>query len=240
MKVDKNLLYSNIKLKISETNKKIGDVEVEAGMTAGYLSKLQKDDAKNNNILDFIVSVSEILGISVDSLVHVDYSSLTKTERYFADFIDKLIRETTEGVLCWNKETVETLNDFYYQSEHPLFVPDEIHGDTYEPKSFKYNSLFESGVNISSDCYNVEINGSTLYLMNTYSKNEPFGVELYFVKPVDYEQSNVIKICQIGVNSPLEKLGGDLNAAAKESSNHIKLDNNAKSIIDDFMNDIPF
>ena len=60
MKVDKNLLYSNIKLKISESNKKIGDVEVEAGMTAGYLSKLQKDEAKNNNILDFIVSVSEI------------------------------------------------------------------------------------------------------------------------------------------------------------------------------------
>ena len=240
MKVDKNLLYSNIKLKISEANKKIGDVEVEAGMTAGYLSKLQKDDAKNNNILDFVVSVSEILEVSVETLVHIDYSSLTKTERYFADFIDKLIRETTEGNLCWNKETKEMLEDFQYQSMHPLFEISERESETYQPIRYGYNSLFDKGVDISSDCYNVEINGSTLYLMNVFSKNEPFGYELYFVKPVDYEHSNVIKVCQIGVNSPLEKIGGDLYTVAKESSNHIKLDNNAKSIIDDFMNDIPF
>ena len=209
-------------------------------MTAGYLSKLQKDESKTNNILDFIVNVSGLLGVSVDSLVHLDFSSLTKNEKYFADFIDKLIRETTEGNLCWDKETKETLNDFCYQSQHPLFIADELHSDTYEPKSYKYNSLFEKNVKISSDCYNVEINGATLYFMNVYSENEPFGIELYFVKPIDYEHNNVIKICQIGVNSPLEKIGGDLCNAANESSNHIKLDNNAKSIIDDFMSDIPF
>lgn len=149
MKVDKNLLYSNIKLKISEANKKIGDVEVEAGMTAGYLSKLQKDDSKNNNILDFVVSVSEILGISVDSLVHIDFSSLTKTEKYFADFINKLIRETTEGELCWDKETMNNLNDFSYQYSHPLFEITERYSN-YEPKKMAYKSLFSAGASLST------------------------------------------------------------------------------------------
>lgn len=238
MKVDKNCLCANIKLKIAEANKKIGDVEVQAGMTAGYLSKLQKDESRNNNILDFVVNVSEILEISIDSLIHVDYSSLSKTEKYFADFIDKIIRDTTEGNLIWNKETKEELEDFQYQSSHPLFDVTERESDTYEPKRYGYNSLFDKNVNISSDCYNVEIGDSSLYLMNVYSKKEPFGIELYFVKDLGMEHYQVIKICQIGVNSPLEKLGADLNNAAKESSNHIKLDKDAKDIIDSYM--IPF
>lgn len=239
MKIDKNLLCSNIKLKIAEANKKIGDVEVQAGMTAGYLSKLQKDESKNNNILDFVANISEILNVSIDSLVHVDYSSLTKTERYFADFIDKIIKDTTEGTLAWNKETKEMLEDFSYQSQHPLFETTQLSSDgMYEPIKYGYNSLFDKGANISSDCYNVEIGDAVLYLMNIYSEKEPFGIELYFVKDLGMEHYQVIKICQIGVNSPLEKLGADLNNVAKESSNHIKLDKGAKDIIDSYM--IPF
>lgn len=228
---------------IYEQNKKIGDVEVEAGMTAGYLSKLQKDEAKNNNILDFVVNVSEILGISVDSLVHVDYSSLTKTEKYFADFIDKLIRETTEGELCWDKETMNNLNNYSYQYSHPLFEITERDGGSYEPKKFAYKSLFSLGATLASDCFKVSLNDSTLYLMNVNISPDSFAFakEMYFVKYYQgNETSEVIKVCQIKNGSPLDKIANDLVMAAKESSNHIKLDNNAKSIIDDFMNDIPF
>lgn len=233
----KVLLYSNFMYWISKLNLKIGEFEAKAGMTPGYLSKLQKDESKGNNILDFMVNASKILGVSIDSLVSVDFSSLTKTEKYFADFIDKVIRDTTDGKLNWCKETTTLLQDFNYQSKHPLFKEmDPGYGEPW----YQYNSLFDINVNIGGECYYVNLVDSTLYLMNVYSNNEPFGVELYFVKNKPSNDKEVIKICQIETNSPLESLGGKLNSVAKESANHIHLNENAKSIIDDFMNDIPF
>ena len=244
----KTLLYSNFMFLISKLNLKIGEFEAKAGMTPGYLSKLQKEESKSNNILDFMVNASKILGVSIDSLVSVDYSSLTNIEKYFADFIDKLIRETTEGKLCWDKELISNLNDFSYQYTHPLFEATERYSDTYEPKKFGYKSLFCVNAEIASDCYNVTLNDSTLYLMtvNISPDSFEFAQEMYFVKYYQgSEEPEVIKICQIKENSPLSKIANNLVMAAKESSNHIKIDNNARNIIDDFMNeenikDIPF
>ena len=241
LKIDKSQLYSNIKYKITEKNLKIGDVETRAGMTAGYLSKLQKDESKTNNILDFIVNVAKLLDVSIDSLIHVDYASLTNTEKYFADFIDKLIRDTIADELQWEKESFESFDDFHYQAQHPLFKVIEYEDGTYEPKKMGYNSFFTPGAQVLSDCFNVRIKEKRLYLMNVLISQSVSAKELYFVQwKSDFEYPKVIKICQIDTNSPLNELTEDLVMTARESSTHIKLEDAAKAIIDDFMSGIPF
>ena len=239
MKIDKSQLYSNIKYKITEKNLKIGEVETKAGMTAGYLSKLQKDESKTNNILDFIVNVAKLLDVSIDSLIHVDYASLTNAEEYFANFLDKLIRDTLAEELQWERESFESFDAFDFQSQHPLFK--FVDPGPYEFKKMSYNSLFTPGAQILSDCFNVKIKSRRLYLMNVLISQSISAKELYFVQwDTGYEEPVVIKICQIDTNSPLNELAEDLVMTARESSTHIKLEDAAKAIIDDFMSGIPF
>ena len=241
LKIDKSQLYSNIKYKITEKNLKIGEVETKAGMTAGYLSKLQKDESKTNNILDFIVNVAKLLDVSIDSLIHVDYASLTNAEEYFANFLDKLIRDTLAEELEWEKEAFESFDDFSFQFKHPLFKIVKCEDSTYEPQEMGYNSLFTPGAQIQSDCFSTRIKNKRLYLMNVSISQSVSAKELYFVQSErGWEYPEVIKVCQIDTNSPLNELAEDLVMTARESSTHIKLEDAAKAIIDDFMSGIPF
>ena len=155
----KLLLHSNLMALLAQKNLKIGEFENKAGMTPGYISKLLKDDSKGNNILDFIVNASNILCVSIDSLVHVDISALTKAERYFSDFIDKIIRETTDGTLVWNREAKEDFENYQIRAKHPLFREYDV---PYNEVDYSYSSKFDINADISSDCYNVELYNSTL------------------------------------------------------------------------------
>ena len=115
-------------------------------------------------------------------MINLDYSNLTKTERYFADFIDKLIRDTVNEDLHWEKESLKSLEDFDYQMQHPLFKIIAQEDGTYEPKKFGYNSFFTPGAKINSDCYNVKIQENVLYLMNVSISECLSAKELYFIK----------------------------------------------------------
>lgn len=82
------LIFNNISYLIKEQGKKVGEVETQAGVSAGYISRNSKD-ANSKPGIDFLYKVSEILNTSIDTLIRIPLSELTPTKRYLFHSLKK-------------------------------------------------------------------------------------------------------------------------------------------------------
>lgn len=237
---DKKRCIANIYQLAKEQSIKIGDLEKKAGASAGYLSRINKDDNNSMPSIDFIAAVAKELGVSVDALIQNDYTTITATEKYLLAFIDKLLTRTNADELDWKKDSEIDMRNVGYDPEgdpaHPLFTygPNGIHSAPV------YNSRFNGDYEISGDCFHLKMPGndnSVLYLMCADmpgGKDLPFGgddYELYLVKR--WEVKPLCHACPD--NSPFYNALRQLYAAATESCKHPKLDFDVMQVIDIFM-----
>lgn len=70
-------------------------------------------------------SADLITGAVKNTLLNIDLSGLTPTERYLITFIEKLKRDTADDKLEWMRSSADSLNrlecDMNGCVEHPLF-----------------------------------------------------------------------------------------------------------------------
>ena len=237
---DKRLCIANIYQLAKERGMKLGDLEKNAGVSAGYLSRLNKEDSTATPSIDFVASVAKALGVTVDAIINNDYATPTPTEKFLLGFVDRLLSQTIADELDWKKETVKQLWEIGCDEDgianHPLFSMDF---GGYEPHPV-YNSRFNSTYTIAGDCFRLSLPGvesTSIYLMCAGEPNEeclPFEVddyELYMVK-----KWNVQPLCHaLPVGSPFYEALSSLYAAVTESSKHPKLDADVMSAINAFM-----
>lgn len=249
---NKMLCLSNIYHLAKQRNIKIGDLESAAGVSAGYISRLNKPDTKTSPSIEMLAIVADKLDVSLDALLYHDYENLTPTEKYVVDFLEKLRSKTLSHDEIWRRETYSRLRrvgqDHRGNPEHPLFdwTKDE-NGCT----SIEYISYFREGerVVIIDDGYVLPFDGNqSLYLMKVGVPVEmddrgntmETEYELYLVD----SSWNVSIVChstfeeESPYNQPLE----DLYTAAADSSKHPILTGNVRSAINSFMEsaDLPF
>ncbi len=246
---DKKIMFDNISFILKEVGKKIGELEAEAGVSAGYISRSSKDSNAKPGI-DFIVNVSEALNVSIDTLLKVDLSSLSPTEKYLISFIDKLKRDTMNDKLYWNSESADELNSLKLDengcSEHPLFeyetfyvkgetdYPEEMSKIIFSSKAFGHNTY------INGNCFNLRLkNGVMLYLMSISKAYGSYKDGYYYVKELWMYQPGKGKhfLCNNLDNSVLSSKIIDLYASIEESLKHPKIIPPLKYVIDSFMND---
>ena len=165
---DKRLCIANIYQLAKEKGIKLGDLEKSAGVSAGYISRINKEDSNTVPTIDFIAAVAEALGVTVDAIIKNDYSTPTPTELYILSFVDRLLSQTNADELDWKKETATQLKVMGYDEQgspdHPLFSMDF---ENNEP-SPRYSSRFHSDFGISGDCFYLSLPGAkntTVYLM---------------------------------------------------------------------------
>lgn len=241
-------LFDNIDFLIKTQNRKIGEVENEAGVSAGYISRTSKDRGSKPGI-DFILNVAKVLHVSVDTLLTVDIASLTPTEKYLLAFLEKLERDTTSDLLAWERESAESLNDLSTDingnPEHPLFeyrtfmeegesdYPEETSRVVFVSRTFDVHTV------IKDDCFNLRMkNGAYLYLMNISKSvhfiNDPnaYAKEVWMTKPSEIPQF----LCSDYGDSKLADTIDNLYTAVAESSKHPKLKPGFRYIIDSYMN----
>lgn len=236
---DKTLLGKNIKFLATQKGIKVGDIETEAGVSAGYLSRLANEDNKNNfPIMDLIFLISNKLDVSVNTLLSVDLSNLTPNEILLSQFVDKLSKDTQSNKLIWELESKSKLEECKQQGNHPLFFPVNP-GDF--GTGFYYHSTFDSDAVIAGDCYKVIIGNKWLYLM-CVSKEYDYinGYELYFISSNYQGYPNIEQICKAYSESDLYNQIVDLRNQAAESSRHVKLTDSVRNSINDYLtkNDI--
>lgn len=257
---NKRVCLSNIYFLAKQKNIKIGDLESAAGVSAGYISRLNKDTTKASPSIEMLVVVADMLGVSLDSLLHNDLEELTPTEKYMVDFLARLTQKTIDNDEIWKRESYSKLRcvrqNEHGDPDHPLFTWQtfsEIGGGGY-PENFtriSYNSLFRESeaVDIYDDGYVLPFSGDkSLYLMKVgvpvemddRGNTTEIEYELYMVD----RNWNVSIVCHStwDEESPYNQPLVDLYAAAADSSKHPILTSAVKSAIDDFMSvdDLPF
>lgn len=251
---NKMLCLSNIYHLAKSKNIKIGDLESAAGVSAGYISRLNKADTKTSPSIEMLAVVADMLGVSLDALLYHDFEVLTPTEKYMVDFLEKLQAKTVSHAQVWRRETYSRLqrvrHDTHGDPDHPLFEW-ATSDDDCAPRRIVYNSLFreQEGVFVADDGYILPFNGNEhLYLMKVgvptemddRGKTFETEYELYLVDA----RWNVSIVCSstFEEESPYNQPLADLYTAAADSSKHPILESNVRSAIDNFMyeDDLPF
>lgn len=248
---NKTICFSNIRELLKDNSDvKIGQIEKEAGIRLGYMSRLEKGDNAAEPSVEFIVTAAKLLNVSVDTLISMDLANLTSTEKYLVSFIEKLKSDTIQEKIYWNVETQFDLDrqlvDCNGESTHPLFsletyyrqseceYPDEVTDNVYVSKTFGPNT------SINGDCYNLRLkNGSTFYLMNIVKDVHRVGDNSAFVKEavmyVPRGRTQVLATTQD--EYPIGQLLEELYSTIKERMKHPQVNNDVMTAIDAFMKD---
>ncbi len=248
---NKALCFSNIRELLKQNaDVKIGQIEKEAGIRLGYMSRLEKEGNTSEPSMEFIVSAAKLLKVSIDTLVSVDLTGLTPTEQYLVNFFDKLKADTLKDKLDWNRETAFDLNNMETDEngyvDHPLFdeetfyeesecdYPNEVTRVVFTSKSFGPKTY------ITDDCFNLRLkNGTRLYLMDisksVHKTNDlsAFAKEAWMFVPGRGSQFLV----STKDETPLAPLLEVLFATVRERMEHPKVNSDVMYAINAFMND---
>lgn len=248
---DNALMFRNITLLVKTLGKKIGELENEAGVSPGYISRTSKEPNAKPGI-DFIMNVANALNTSIDTLVNVDLSALTPTEHYLIAFIEKLKADTILDNLNWERESAAALNrmefDDFGNISHPLFSYETFYRETEVDYPEQVDEIvfvsdsFDCNTFIKKDCFNLRMkNGTTLYIMNickdVYKKNDvnAFAIELW----MHNNQNGAQFLCSDKDDTALSNLIKSLYCTIEEYNKYPKIKPNLKYIIDAYMqNDI--
>lgn len=233
---EKSICISNIYYLVKEKGLKIGDIEEAAGVSPGYISRLNKEENKTVPGIEFLLSVSEALNVSLEGLLKCVYTTLSPDERKVVNFLTKLLSDSNSYKILWEKQprnqlyAVDCDCDGYYAT-HPLM-------ETNSNNEAYFSSKFHADSNsMIQECYEAWLNNSSkLFLIFVnYLNNEgeeTSGFELYMQL-----QRRCIPICFAvkGKESPFWTLLVSLLSAAKNSSSHVHLDEDAKKVIDFYL-----
>ncbi|WP_353892930.1 helix-turn-helix transcriptional regulator [Proteinivorax hydrogeniformans] len=248
-KFNKKLMLDNIAYLLKDAGKKIGELESDAGVSPGYISRISKEGNTKPGI-DFIMNVADSLNVSINTLLNVELTEMTPNERYLLSFLEKLNKDTIDDKLDWNCESADWLNraetDKNSYSDHPLLsyetfyeegegdYPNEVSRVVFVSKSF------DCKTSIYGDCFNLRLkNGSILYIMNisksVYRVNDPnaFAKEIWMYIP----GTGTNFLCRNNEISPLADLVDELYSTVSERMKHPRVKGELQYVIDSFMKD---
>lgn len=121
--IDKQKLYENIKTLSKVYGVNLGEIEEEAGVSKGYLSRIVKEKDASIPLLDLIFVVTQKFKVSIDSLFFHDYPSMEKDEHYIYRFINKLLVMSNLGQIKWeNNEGNNLFSDEKVKPESSFCV----------------------------------------------------------------------------------------------------------------------
>ena len=237
----KEIFSSNVNYLSLENGIKISDLEKQVGISAGYLTKLSKDNGVKPSI-DLVMKIAERFKISIDTLVSVEMAKLSSTENYLIGFLEKLKRDTEAERLQWGKETaadLNHLNEFNCPVPHPFltFTEDGItiaNGAPCRKYSFVSNT-FGTLTAFNGASYYLRINNVTLlFLANVGNKKAKVNVPEYSAKEV-WIKTKTMKCLCTNKQQYFDVFIDNLFSAVAEHFKHLQLEQDYLSSIDLFM-----
>lgn len=173
---NRDRFLSNLFYMMKSADVKVGELEKEARVSSGYISRLGKSEAIPS--VEFILRVANVLNTSPDTLLNKDISKLDEQEKYLLNFLVLLNNQTLKRGINWELQTKEYLDSISVDEDgnftHPLFsyhensVVDDVSGyPNSQPFFGFYSESFKDGTIINGDAIVVEIDdGVDLYIMN--------------------------------------------------------------------------
>ena len=247
---NKGICLSNIRYLLSKNpERKIGQIEREANVQLGYMSRLEKQDNSSDPSVEFVVSAARTFGVSVDSLIGIDMQKLTPAERYTLSFMDKLKKDTLEDKLDWNIEPEDVLNyphrDKNGNPTHPLlsvesFYEEDEMGEGFIERVTFLSKTYGPRVVFSGESYNLDLkDGTKFYLMSiekSYHKrgdSSAYAKEAWMYSPVTGKQF----LFSSKDGTELSEIADPLYELIQTRSMHPKLNKDIKAAMDAFLSD---
>lgn len=225
--------------RIAKKQKKpLGKLEEEIGVSAGYLSRLNKDDNTTKISVDLIADIARVLNVSIDDLVYGVAALPTEQKR--VDFVRELKKVTQDGKLKWDKfsqSTITAIRDFRYYESGSTSCPIFDH----EGHKIFYRSRFteDAGTEQVDNFYRAALVDDTYaYLVKVrYPKEKQEDYELYFITPVDDYECSIAPVCRSFpiTEARFDKLLKSLYEMISETIDNIYFNPHVNDIIDKFM-----
>ena len=138
---DKKRCLDNIYFLAKQKSIKIGDLETAANVSAGYLSRANKEDNTSKLTIDLIAAIAQTLEVSIDRLVSYDLSGLSPNERRIIAFVEKLMGDTADGAVDWEKKEPAAVGSIQCYGDLIACTCAKIRSLTIIPTSFRDTSL---------------------------------------------------------------------------------------------------
>lgn len=245
---NKNRIIENIYFLAKEKGLKMGDIEKNAGVSPGYLSRINKNDNTSIPGVDLMYYIAQQLEVSVDTLLAAKYEQMTRADKYALDFIQKVIDDTRNEKIDWEQLSayklrtdaeLEYMYPIFDHEEYLEYEPGSINGGIVCRKPCFLSKFYEEGISrIIGNGYIAEMKSlnARIYLMaieheNT-KENKKQAYELY----IEMEGGLVEGICNSTlVNHEISMLMGQLYEALEELYSHVKLSRGVKDLLDKYM-----
>lgn len=246
---DANITFNNISFLASEQNKRIGELESQAGVSTGYIARTRESNAKPG--VEFVLRIADALNISVDTLLKVDLATLTPTEQYIVKFLGKLISDTDGDKLDWKIESDSYLRDMEPDMNgnylHPLINEYTVYEGNTEDAPAHHVVTFDSNsfglnTNFNGNSYNLRLkNGTILYLMNVCIFDEKYkplktATEVWMYG-YNGDCHSAEFLCSTNSRDEISKMVRELNASVSENVKHPKINKGLRYVIDSYMAD---
>ena len=221
-----------------EREVRIGDLESAAGMSPGYLSRLNKKDSSTNPGIDALVVIAQKLGVTLDVLVGIDIDSLTATEAYFLQVVQKLQSDTNMDTIQWKCERMSELNDPSNRDlkKHPLVS--SCYDDEIDEHYVAYRKATpsDSWASIAGNFYVTDINlVAQLYVTDVSYKDEREHVHEIFL--FNRVKNELTPLCStLNIREELAEQIDKLYSAIERAQNRPAISASAKLVLDAYLN----
>ena len=98
---NRTLFFNNLRCLAKENNKNLGELEKELGVSRGYISRSSKGSSVPS--VELVSMAAGMFHISVDSLLSVDLTERSKSHLHITQFLEKMIKDTSEERIKWSK-----------------------------------------------------------------------------------------------------------------------------------------
>ena len=244
--LNRAITIRNIVSIAKEKNIKIGDIEQKAGVSAGYLSRLAKDDNKGVLSIDVIYNIANQLETSIDLLVSTDPEILSENENMILGFLDKLMFDTEHSSIEWKMMPPMIQDATYLVHDNPLFrvgdaSAEDPDGNMHYYEETSYDSRFlpvNCGV-VDGDCFHTIIDdssGTEIYVMKVRQRTNMYCtsssieniIEIYFIRGDNVEPI----ICTVLACEQLEQEIRRLYNTIEAARSHLSIEPRTKGIIE--------
>jgi len=116
--INKRQIAENITALAKWYGFRIKDIEAEAGVSPGYLSRMANKNSQDSNpIIDLLMLASRKFHVSVDSLMSMDFKKMANQEkRRLQLFFETLLSLSNRGQLSWERNTNREINKEEYSA----------------------------------------------------------------------------------------------------------------------------
>ena len=119
---DRQKMLLNISTLIQQRGMKIGELESSVGVSAGYLSRLGKEESKAIPSIDIIWKIAKELEVNVELLIEGNFDHSTDNIAYLQKFVQRVFDLTVSGELEWASHSVSDIG-YVLRGEETGYYP---------------------------------------------------------------------------------------------------------------------